>query len=112
VKNKKKISLKDWTYIGKCNYAANWCRSLCSYTLIKQDDETFVRDQKLNILMYILLFIPIHLLQLFTCLWDGGLKEFIILKRTIGQDYIEKGQLAFERASQIWNGEKINRSKD
>lgn len=109
---KKRISLKDWTYIGKGNYAAKWCRSLCTYTLIKQDDMTFIREQKLDLFMYILMFLPMHLLQFFECLWDGGLREFTILKRELGRDYIEKQQAAFERANQIWNGEKPYRVND
>ena len=104
---KKKISLKEWSYIGKCNYAEKWCRPFCVYMLTKPDDISFVREQKLNLLAYIIIFIPIHILQVFLCLWDGGLKEFTILERTIGSDYLGKGDLAFERALKVWQGEKI-----
>lgn len=104
---KKKISRKDWTYIGKLNYAAKWCRPFCSYTLVKKNDTTFIRYQALSLIMYLLLFIPVHFIQFFECLWDGGLREFTILKRALGHDYIvEKQQTAFVRAEQIWNGEK------
>lgn len=109
---KKKISSKDWTYIGKCNYAAKWCRSFCSYTLIKQDETTFIRDQKLGIFMYALLFIPVHFIQFFECLWDGGLREFTILGRALGNDHIYKNETAFARAEQIWNGEKPYKEKE
>ncbi len=109
---KKKISSKDWMYIGKLNYAAKWCRPFCSHTLIKQDETTFIRDQKLGIFMYALLFIPVHLIQFFECLWDGGLREFTILGRALGRDYIEKQQTAFARAEQIWNGEKPYKVKE
>lgn len=104
--SKKKISSKDWTYIGKCNYAAKWCRPFCSYTLVKKDDTTFIRYQSLNLLSYLLFFIPIHFIQFLVCLWDGGLREFTILGRALGHDYIQKYQTAFARAEQIWNGEK------
>lgn len=109
---KKKISLKDWTYIGKCNYAVKWCRPLCSYTLIKKDETTYTRCQKLGLFAYILLFIPAHLIQFFECLWDGGLREFTIIKREIGQDHVFKHHTAFERAEQVWNGEKSYKVKD
>lgn len=108
---KKRISSKDWTYIGKLNYAAKWCRHLCSYTLIKQDDTIFIRDQKLGLFMYVLLFIPIHFLQFCECLWDGGLREFTILGRALGRDHIYKSEAAFTRAEQIWNGEKPYKEK-
>ena len=112
MKNKKRISLKDWTYIGKFNHAAKWCRPLCSYTLIKRDEKTFIREQKINLFAYLLIFIPIHILQAFACMWDGGLKEFTILERKLGQDYLTIGQAAFDRAEQVWNREKSSKSKD
>lgn len=105
MKNKKKISLDDWTYLGKLNHAAKWCRWLCSYTLTKRDEKTFIREQKINLFAYLLIFIPIHILQAFVCMWDGGLREFIILKRALGKDFLTKGTAAFDRAEQLWNGE-------
>lgn len=109
---KKKISFKDWTYIGKFNHAAKWCRRICSYILIKRDEKTFIREQKINLFAYLLIFIPLHILQVFVCMWDGGLREFIILKRGLGKDYLTKGQVAFDRAAQIWSGEKTRKAKD
>ena len=104
---KKRINLKEWTYIGKYNHAAKWCRRLCSYTLIKKDDKTFVREQKINWLAYIIIFIPIHILQAFVCMWDGGLKEFIFFSRDLGYDTLPKSTGAFDRAEQVWSGDKI-----
>ena len=98
---RKKIKLKEWTYIGKCNYAAKWCRRLCSYYLVKEDEKTFKRVQKINLFNYILVFIPVHLLQALVCLWDGGLKEFIIFSRDLGEDYLREGSEAYSRAEAI-----------
>ena len=102
--NKKRITLKEWTYIGKLNHAAKWCRPLCAYTLIKESDTTFRRDQRMNIIAYILIFIPVHILQAFVCMWDGGLREFTILNRMLGYDILSKGSLAFDKAEAVWNG--------
>ena len=101
---KKKISLKEWTYIGKYNHAAKWCRKLCNYTLDKEDDYTFKREQKVNLFAYILIFIPLHILQALVCMWDGGLKEFIIFSRNLGYDTIKLGSTAFSRAEEVWTG--------
>ena len=38
---------------------------------------------------YLLLFIPVHILKFFYCLWDGGLKSFEIEKRQIVRMYID-----------------------
>lgn len=104
---KKKINLKQWTYIGRYNHAAKWCRSLCSYYLVKENDKTFKRIQKINIFSYILIFIPIHILQAVVCMWDGGLKEFIIFSRNLGEDILTKGSESFSRAEAIWNNQYI-----
>lgn len=100
---KKKITRKEWAYIGKYNYAAKWCRPLCSHYLAKKDDNTFKRLQYINIFAYILIFIPVHILQAVVCMWDGGLKEFIIFERKLGYDVLSSGSEAFNRASDVWN---------
>lgn len=105
---KKKISLKEWTYIGRYNHAAKWCRPICSYYLIKEDDKTFRRVQNISFIMYCLIFIPVHLLQALVCLWDGGLKEFIIFSRALGEDVLYKGSESFSRAQSVWDDEFIS----
>ena len=100
---KKKITIKDWNFIGKCNPAQKWCRCFCNYYLIKRNDNMFVRKAYLSWFAYIIIFIPIHVLQIFTCMWDGGIKEFTILDRYIGFDYIYSDSLAFSRAKEIWD---------
>lgn len=105
---KKKINLKEWTYIGRYNYAAKWCRRLCSYYLIKEGDKTFKRVQNINIFNYILIFIPVHLIQALVCLWNGGLKEFIVFSRALGEDILVEGSESFSRAEVIWNEQYIS----
>ena len=105
---KKKINLKKWTYIGRYNHAAKWCRPLCSYYLIKEDEKTFRRVQNINIFTYCLIFIPVHLLQAIVCIWYGGLKGFSILSRALGEDVLTKGSEAFSRAQSVWDDEFIS----
>lgn len=83
----KKISMNDWIYIGKYIPAAKWLRPFCSYSLTKIDNG-FRRDCKVGWFAYLILFLPLHLVQLFVCLWDGGLKEFEICDRHLGYDNI------------------------
>lgn len=105
---KKKINLKKWTYIGRYNHAAKWCRPICSYYLVKEGENTFKRIQKIGILTYCLIFIPVHLLQAIFCIWDGGLKEFIIFSPALGEDILTKGSESFSRAQAIWDDEYIS----
>lgn len=103
---KKRITYKDWTEIGKLNYAKKWLRPYCTYILIKKDDNIFERKQYVNLFLYCLIFIPVHIAEFFAVLWDGGLKEFMLLKRFLGADILSRGSHAFSRAEQIWENKK------
>ena len=99
---KKRISQKEWEYIGKYNYAAKWLRPICSYSLIKEG-ERFKREQRIPLWLYLIIFIPGHLLQALYCVWDGGLKEFEIAERYLGGDYLGwVGDPTWEKAKEIW----------
>lgn len=106
---KKRISQKEWEYISKYNPAAEWLRPLCSYSIEKIDDNEYHRNCDIGLLVYLVLFIPIHLLQALWCMWDGGLKEFEIGPRHLGHDYFHKdwyNQQAYPRAKEIWEKHK------
>lgn len=101
--NKIKITYDEWTEIGKYNYAAKWLRRFCSYRLVKTSDTEFKREQRINLIIYLLIFVPVHILQALWCMWDGGLKEFEFAGRYIGSDYLPDCGSAFKRAEKIWN---------
>lgn len=97
-----RITEKEWTEIGKRNYANKWCKNLCSYHLEKTENDNYFRIQKMSLIPYILLFIPIHLLVVVMCLWDGGLREFEICPRQLGEDFLDYGRPR-EIAKEIWD---------
>lgn len=102
---KKRISRKEWEYIGKYNPAAKWLRPLCSYTLVKESDDKFIRVCRISWPVYLLIFIPTHFLQALYCMWDGGLKDFEIEKRHLGSDNIREHGInegAYAKAKEIW----------
>lgn len=103
---KKRITREEWEYIGKYNPAAKWLRPLCSYSLTEIENG-FRRDCKIGWPMYLILFIPVHLLQALLCMWDGGLKEFEICSRHFEYNIIPKIQYdtnnnPYNRAKEIW----------
>lgn len=102
---KKRISRKEWEYIGKYNPAAKWLRPFCSYTL-HEEGIHFRRECKIGWVAYIIMFIPVHILQALWCCWDGGLREFSIEGRNLGYDVIYKYENeyngAWEKAKEIW----------
>lgn len=102
---KKRISQAEWEYIGKYNPARKWLRPLCSYSIVEIEDG-FRRECKISWPLYLVIFIPIHLLQALYCMWNGGLKEFEIEGRHIGHDDIQEhrgnNKGAFPKAKEIW----------
>ena len=106
---KKRITRKEWEYIGKYNPAAKWLRPICSYSLVEEEDG-FRRDCKISWPVYLILFIPVHLLQALLCMWDGGLKEFEIAGRHLGHDYFREtwgcNEAAYPKAKEIWEKHK------
>ena len=101
--NKVKISYDEWTEIGKYNYAAKWLRNMCDYTLVKESDTKFRREQRVGLFPYLLIFIPVHILQALLLMWDGGLKEFEFAERYLGSDLLQSGSFSFAIAEEIWN---------
>ena len=107
---KKKISLKDWNYIGTNNAGAKWIHPFCVYTLEEVQKGTIKQEINVGWFAYLLMFIPVHAFKFFWCLWDGGLKEFEIESRFITYrhlyesdspycDYYKKAKEILERES-------------
>ena len=86
--NTKKITLDQWTMIGKYNYAVKWVRKACAYTLTKETDTKYRRDQYIPLWLYVVLFVPVCVVQAVWCMWDGGLKDFELPERYLGGDYL------------------------
>ena len=97
-----KISYKDWAYIGQYNPVRKWLRPLCSYTLIKEADGRFKREQRVSWPVYLIIFIPVHIVQALWCIWDGGLKEFEINERYVGGEWFMPGSVGYDYAKAIW----------
>lgn len=87
---KKRITLKDWNYIGTHNFSAKWIRPLCVYTLEEVQPGVIKQEIKISWIGYLLVFIPAHIFKLFLCMWDGDLKKFEIESRNITCHYLYK----------------------
>lgn len=106
---KKRISQKEWEYLGKYHHAAKWIRPFCSYSIAEYEGG-FRRDCQISWPVYLIIFIPVHLLQALCCMWDGGLKEFEICPPHLGYDIFFEdwgcNQQAYPRAKEIWEKHK------
>ena len=97
-----KINQNDWTYIGKCNDAAKWLRPLCEYKLIEENNGNFRREQRIGLIAYAIICIPVHILQALYCMWDGGPKEMEWQGRFLGYDTLVRGSEPWEKAKEIY----------
>ena len=97
-----KINQKDWTYIGKYNYAAKWLRPLCEYKLVEEDNGNFRREQRIGFIVYAIICIPVHILQALYCMWDGGLEEMEWQGRFLGYDTLVRESESWKKAKEIY----------
>lgn len=103
----KKISAKDFNYIwepGESHRKRDWSRT---YTITKYDNGGYSFVESAKIWLFILLYIPQLVLTFFVCLWDGGLREFVLPdfpKQVWKLDIHDKKYIQeyFERADKIW----------
>nr|DAH55361.1 MAG TPA: hypothetical protein [Caudoviricetes sp.] len=111
---KKRITLSDWTYIGKYNVCYDWARGLCDYYLLLDKDGAMYRKQDIKTWFYVLTFVPICLINIVLCIIDGGLVEFEIPYKTLDKTFLGMkkdedtissaiGGVSYDKAKEIWN---------
>lgn len=105
---KKRITLSDWTYIGKHNVCYKWARGLCDYYLLLDKDGALYRQQNIKPWFYAVLFVPYCIFMLVYCIIDGGLVEFEVPQFTLEKYYLgmskdNKYGISYKKAKEIWN---------
>lgn len=77
-----KISYKDFAYLMNYKKHHPFIKYCCNCYVIERDANVFM-SAKVKLWIYILLFIPVHLLIFFYSLWDGGIKSCEVWERTV-----------------------------
>lgn len=72
-----KITMKEYTFITNKNASP-----FITYNLNKESWGYTIK-KRIKLIPYLIMFIPAHLIQLISCLWDGGIKYFEMEPRTI-----------------------------
>lgn len=98
----KKISYEDYNWIGNKS-VSHWIARMCKYELWKDGGGNYLIDIYVNLPIYILLCIPVHVVEFFRCAWDGGLKHFCPVSRFIGNEFLCYGSARWEKADAIYN---------
>ena len=78
----KKISYKDFAYLMNYELRHPFIKYCCNCYTIERDADVIL-TARVKRLIYILLFIPIHIIIFSHCLWDGGIKSFELWEPTI-----------------------------
>ena len=111
----KKIKYEDAAYIcryQKEHFKEKYC---CNWYIQKTSDTWGKMDLYVKWWFYILTFIPVHVLQAFWCMWDGGLREFSFEPRRIQSHNVigfknDPSDSMFNRLKEVW--EKYSDEKD
>jgi hypothetical protein len=83
-------------------YSASACNPLINFYLKEAEGGGYYLTEEVKLWAYILTFIPIHLIQLILCIWDGGLKTFEISGRiVVKNDYLAWGSISWKTANNI-----------
>lgn len=83
-------------------YSPNFSNPLINFYLKEAGGGGYCLTEEVKLWVYILAFIPIHLVQLIICIWDGGLKTFEISGRIVVQDdYLAWGSISWKAANKI-----------
>ena len=93
----KKITYKDFAILRgyKKNHLLE--RIGCNHYIIDDTEYSVRIITKVKWPMYVALFIPSHVLQAVSLVWDGGLKEFSIEPRTIHNDLVWKDSKGYKK---------------
>ena len=82
-------------------YEVNASNPIMNLYLREGEGGGYYLTTEVKLLPYILLFIPVHLMGLAFCMWDGGLKTFEINPRLVMEDYLAWGSLGWKAANNI-----------
>lgn len=97
---KKRITNKEYKTIGR-NIVANWAVPMCNFTLEETAGGNYEVITEIKTLPYLFLFIPVHLVELVRCIWDGGLITFRLVSKHLGRVHYSWGSECWKRAEKI-----------
>ena len=96
-----KLSPSEWKTINKRS-GLNWFNKyLYSYYMHTSDNSAILLEQKINLILYLLLFIPAHISQLLILTWNSGIKNFKIVTRNVNYTKVYPWNEKYEAANKV-----------
>ena len=101
----RKINIKYSDLARICNYKkAHWrIRATCCFQLSKLDGNVYYIEALVKLPLFILLFIPASIIDMFAYMWDSGLKNFQFPSRWADSSHIYPGCDAHNYCEVLWN---------
>lgn len=103
-----KIKYEDAAYIRRYK-KAHWGEKYFCYWILKNRNDNYGHmNLYIKWWVYVLLFIPMVILNAMMCMWDGGLKEFSIEPRCAIRNNIvglttDGSETEFGRFKEVWD---------
>ena len=76
------------------------------YSIERLTDYAYRCYTKMNLFIYILMFIPFHIFEIFLCIWECGFREFGLVDREIDQYTVFKHDVQFENVDKLYKTHK------
>lgn len=103
-----KITYEEAAYIRGYKQKHFMEKHFCDWYIEKANDCSGYMRLRVKWWFYILAFIPAHIIQIFLCMWDGGLKEFGFEPRECNHSCVigspsDDSSTMFGRFKEIWD---------
>lgn len=95
------ISYNDYRYIMGLKKKPTFIQKLLKYELLVTDGYAEIKVS-MPIWLYLLVFIPVHIIVALSCVWDGGLKSFEFVSIDITTWTFQSDSLAYEKAKEVY----------
>jgi hypothetical protein len=82
-----------------CNICPNRINDkfFINHYLYKENENTLVIKDKINLPVFVILFIPCVIIDFFYCMYDGGIKDFRLPERTVRIDRLYRYDSKYEK---------------
>ena len=78
------------------------------YSIERLTDYAYRCYTKMNLFIYILMFIPFHIFEMLLCIWECGFREFGLIDREIDRYTVFKHDVQFENVDKLYKAHKEN----
>lgn len=103
-----KITYDEYSYILSYQQKHTLQKLCCTFQVTETNNEdhfkSYIVESNIKWIIYIIIFIPAIIVEIFYSMWAYGLKDLSILQRNIHVYTFNKYDAAFERVEEVLDG--------